>query len=137
MSNFKVRLIIEEQGKILLLEQTQKNGGKHTLIGGSVEHKEAAMDAVIRECSEESGIEVRREDLSLVHTLHKIKDGEHRVVLYFKAWRWSGVMESREPKKFKNLNWVLIDHLPLNTSPTVAYVLARYRQGITYSELKL
>ncbi|MFK8104245.1 MAG: NUDIX domain-containing protein [Saprospiraceae bacterium] len=136
MAAFKVRLILEEQGKVLLLKQTVQNGGKYTLIGGTVERGEHALEAIIRECSEESGIRIFKTDLTLVHTLHKIKDGDHRVVLYFKAKRWTGVLESREPKKFKKLSWEPIDALPNNISPTIKQVLLKYRGGINYSEIK-
>ncbi len=136
MITFKVRLILEEQGKVLLLKQTVQNGGKYTLIGGTVERGERALEAIIRECSEESGIRVFKTDLTLVHTLHKIKDGAHRIVLYFKASRWTGVLESREPKKFKKLTWEPIDELPKNISPSLKQVLLQYRAGIPYSEIK-
>jgi ADP-ribose pyrophosphatase YjhB (NUDIX family) len=36
-SSLKVRLILFNQGKILLLKQTKLNGGNYTLVGGNVE----------------------------------------------------------------------------------------------------
>jgi hypothetical protein len=37
---FAVRLIAEQDGKMLFLRQTKKNGGRFSLIGGNVEETE-------------------------------------------------------------------------------------------------
>ena len=48
---FAVRLILEENGKLLFLRQTKRNGGRYTLIGGNVEEHEFAREALAREAS--------------------------------------------------------------------------------------
>ena len=65
----KARLIVEEQGEILLLKQTKNNGGKYTLIGGTVEDYEFAKKALIRESNEESGIVIEKENLHLYYAV--------------------------------------------------------------------
>jgi 8-oxo-dGTP diphosphatase len=131
----KARLIVENHGQILLLKQTTKNGGKYTLIGGTVEDYEFARKALIRESFEESGIIINSKGLQLVHTLHKKKDEITRIVLYFKAIEWTGKIRSGEPKKFKKLTWFPIDELPKNMSATVRHALKHYRRGSRYSEM--
>ena len=44
---FAVRLILEDQGKLLFLRQTKRNGGDFTLIGGNVEEREFAREAQV------------------------------------------------------------------------------------------
>lgn len=131
----KARLIVEEQGEILLLKQTKKNGGKYTLIGGTVEDYEFAKKALIRESNEESGIIIEKENLHLVHTLHKKKDDKTRMVLYFKASKWEGNLHPGEPNKFEKLEWHPVDELPKSMSATVRHVLKHYRRGSRYSEM--
>jgi len=131
----KARLIVEDHGKILLLKQTIQNGGKFTLIGGTVEDYEFARKALIRESFEESGVVVDAEDLQLVHTLHKKKDEITRIVLYFKAIKWVGKIKSGEPKKFIKVDWYSIDDLPKGMSATVRHALKHYRRGSRYSEM--
>ena len=131
----KARLIVEDQGKILLLKQTKGQGGKHTLVGGTVEDNEFAKKALIRETFEESGIIVEKQDLHLVHTLHKKKNEATRIVLYFKAVKWDGVVRLGEPEKFKKVAWHPIDALPKGMSATVRHVLKHYRRGSRYSEM--
>lgn len=130
----KVRLIIEQDGRILMLRQTSKNGGKHALIGGTVDVGEFPIDALIREAAEEAGLLLEKHQLKLVHTLYKQMRTSSRIVMYFKARRWKGEISSREPKKFKKVLWVPFSELPVNTSPTVKHVLGQFKLGITYSE---
>lgn len=133
---FAVRLIVEEEGKILFLRQTKKNGGRYSLIGGNVEENEFAREALAREALEEAGIEVEPVDLRLVHVLHrhKLKKDETLLVLYFKASRFKGEPESLEPKKFKDVKWLSVSNLPEDVSKATRHVLEGIRRGEIYSE---
>ncbi len=133
-TTIKARLILYHKGKILLLEQTKPNGGNYTLVGGNVEEREFARQALIRESFEEAGIRLREEDLQLVHVLHKIIDEEHRIVLYFKAYRWEGELKAKETHKFRRAEWFYLEELPKNLTETVRHVLKEYRLGNIYSE---
>ncbi len=135
-SLLKVRLILYDKGRILLLRQTKPNGGNYTLVGGNVESFEFARESLIRESYEEAGIILRPDDLQLVHVLHKrLKRGEHRITLYFKAYRWEGELKARERKKFNEAEWFPLDHLPRNLTQTVRHVLEEYRAGNFYSQM--
>jgi 8-oxo-dGTP diphosphatase len=130
----KARLILYYKGKILLLRQTKPNGGNYTLVGGTVESNEYARQSLIRESYEEAGIILKEKDLKLVHVLHKNRKGAHRVVLYFKAYRWEGELKARERHKFKEAEWFDLEHLPKNLTETINHVLEEYRKGNLYSE---
>ena len=132
----KVRLILYNKGKILLLKQTKENGGNYTLVGGTVESMEYARESLIRESLEEAGIVLRPKDLQLVHVLHKKTALSQRITLYFKASRWEGSLASREPEKFKEVEWVSLEKLPKNLTGTVRHVMKEYRKGVVYSEYR-
>ena len=132
--NLKVRLILYDRGRILLLRQTKPNGGNYTLVGGKVETGESARSCLIRESREEAGIKLKEKELVLVHVLHKVKKNKQRMVLYFKAYRWEGKLKAREPHKFKGVDWFYLDKLPKNLTETVRHVLEEYRRGNLYSE---
>lgn len=132
--SLKVRLILYYKGSILLLKQTKPNGGNYTLVGGNVEDMEFAKQTLIRESFEEAGIVLKPKDLQLVHVLHKVKKGEQRMVLYFKAYRWEGELKARETHKFKTVEWFELDQLPANMTPTIRHVLGAYRKGLLYSK---
>lgn len=135
-TRLKVRLILYNAGKILLLKQTKPNGGNYTLVGGNIEAKEVAKETLIRESYEEAGIILKSKDLSLVHVLQKVKENEQRIVLYFKAQHYEGKLQAREKEKFKSVRWFSLNELPSNLTETVRHVLHQYRQGIYYSEFK-
>ena len=132
--SLKVRLILYYKGQILLLRQTKPNGGNYTLVGGNIEQEEFAKESLIREAMEEAGIQLRVRDLQLVHVLHKKRNGEQRITLYFKAYRWEGKLKARETHKFKEAEWFHLDELPRNLTETVRHVLEEYRNGHLYSE---
>ncbi|MCB0524690.1 MAG: NUDIX domain-containing protein [Saprospiraceae bacterium] len=136
MMIFAVRLILEDKGKLLFLRQTERNGGKYTLIGGNVEEMEFAREALIREANEEADIHVNAEDLSLVHVLHrhKLKKKHTLIVLYFKATIFYGEPESKERHKFHDVAWFPINALPEEVSKPTRHVLNCIGNGEIYSE---
>lgn len=129
----KARLILYHKGKILLLRQTKPNGGNYTLVGGNIERREYAMEALIRESYEEAGIIIREKDLTLVHVMQKHKRGEQRMILYFKAKKWKGEISSKEPHKFVDAEWFSLEDLPRNMTATVKQVLKAYIKGEMFS----
>jgi 8-oxo-dGTP diphosphatase len=129
----KVCLILEQEGEILLLEQTNANGGRHALIGGKVEIEEFATQSLVRECLEEAGIVVQEQDLALVHALHIHKGKKRQMILYFKARRWEGDVASCELKKFKQATWYALDALPDNLSEMTRTVLEHYKTGRSFT----
>ena len=136
--NLKVRLILYNKGNILLLRQKKALGGNYTLVGGTIEDTEYALDSLIREAQEEAGIVLKEENLHLVHVLHKrTKSNGHRITLYFKANLWEGILNTGEPHKFKGVSWFSLENLPTNLSDTVRHVLKEYREGKMYSEFKM
>ncbi len=136
--NLKVRLILYNKGSILLLRQKKTLGGNYTLVGGTIENTEYALQALIREAQEEAGILLKEKDLQLVHVLHKRTKGNgHRITLYFKATQYGGKLTTGEPNKFKGVSWFLLDNLPANLSETVRHVLKEYREGRMYSEFRI
>lgn len=133
---FAVRLILEDDGRLLFLRQTQKNGGRYTLIGGNVEDHEFAREALAREAQEEAGIHVDPADMKLVHVLHrhKLKKNEVSLVLYFKASKFTGKPIALEPKKFDEVSWFAVNNLPSDVSKPTLHVLRCIREGVIYSE---
>lgn len=133
--SLRVRLILEDGGKVLLLKQTKYNGGAYTLVGGKIESGETAKQTLVRESWEEAGVILKESDLDLVHTLNYFKNDSGRLVLFFKAQRWGGKLVSKERHKFKELEWHPCSNLPKQTKGVIAKVLYRMGQGYTYTEL--
>ena len=134
--SLKARLFVQDHGKLLLLKQTKPNGGNYSLVGGTIERSEFAIETLIRESREEAGIELSEDDLELVHVLHKRSKKRHRIVLYFRAYHYGGEPESKELQKFENVEWWSLKALPRNLTGTVRHVLKAYNAGLIYSHLR-
>lgn len=136
MLDFAVRLIVVKDGKMLFLHRTKKNGGGYSLIGGNVEEREFAREALSREAREEAGIDIDPEKLVLVHVLHRhrLKKNLQTLVLYFQAASFKGEPEALETKKFKDVTWLNIEFLPDSVSKSTRHVLEAIHRGEIYSE---
>ncbi|HKK76075.1 MAG TPA: NUDIX domain-containing protein [Saprospiraceae bacterium] len=137
MSKTRVRLILEKEGKVLLLRQTKKNGGSYTLVGGKIDPGETALQALVRESWEEAGVILKEDDLELVHTMLQIKGKDHKVTLFFKAKKWKGELETREPDKFKKVAWHKLKNLPNSTKAKIAIALDYYQTKKPFSEIDI
>lgn len=130
-----VRLILEDEGRILLLRQTSRNGGKYTLIGGKVQVRETPMQALIRETYEESGAVIREEDLEYVHYCYQRKSDMINMILVFRATKWSGTILNREAHKFMHVAWFPKETLPEKTTKATRHILQQVAFGSSkYSE---
>lgn len=136
MLTFAVKLILEKDGRLLFLHQTKQNGGGFSLVGGNVEEREFAREALAREAKEEAGISIDPNDLELIHVLHrhKLKKNEQYLVLYFKANDFEGEPESLERKKFRDVVWLPVSALPENISKSTRHVLDSIAAKQIYSE---
>ncbi|NNE28402.1 MAG: NUDIX domain-containing protein [Saprospiraceae bacterium] len=135
--SLKARVLLINEGRILLLKQTKLNGGNYTLIGGRVENHEMVKESLVREVLEEAGIVIKKGQLHLVHTLYKKRKIGGRIVLYFECEKYRGVPKNMEPDKFKSVSWHHLDSLPTPMSPTVQHVLKMIEKGVPYSEISL
>ena len=137
MVSLTARLIIRNmEGEYLFLLQTKRNGNKYSLVGGTVDGKEYAKEALIRETAEEIGIKIRSEELKLLHTMHRFRDKNDpgEIILYFEAKRYFGVPISKEPKKFLRVEWLDPEDLPFNMSVVTRRAIQHILEGKKYAE---
>ncbi len=106
----------EEACTQILLHRRQNTGyqdGKWDIAGsGHVDKDETAQAAVIRECREEIGINVKMEDLTFVHLSHRLSKDRTYYDIYFIVNTYSGMPSIMEPDKCSELKWFAIDNLP-------------------------
>ena len=86
---------------------------QYDLPGGHLESGEDLYDAMIREAKEELGIEIEREDMQMVHIYHHFEKDMLKFV--FKVKIFKNEIQNLEPEKCKELKWVDIENLPVNT----------------------
>ncbi len=129
-----VRLFLQKEGRVMLLKQTNRNGGNYTLVGGKIDKKEMAVTALIRESYEETGIQLKEKHLKLVHVVNRARLSSNELILVFRAKKWIGQPNSQEPKKFKSISWFSPHELPKDTLPLIRHIMKNYIKGRYYSE---
>ena len=132
-------LILIRSGKILMLRRfnTGYEDGKYSLPAGHVEGGESVAQTVIRETHEEVGIEIRKEDIKLLHVMHR-KGTDHndeRLDFFFSCEKWSGEVKNCEPEKCDDLKWFPMEELPENAILYIKQAIESGAAGITYGDL--
>lgn len=118
VSRIVVDLLLERRnsttGKTeILMMLAEYIDNQYDLPGGHLESGEDLYDAMIREAKEELGIEIEREDMQMVHINHHFEKDMLKFV--FKVKIFKNEIQNLEPEKCKELKWVDIENLPVNT----------------------
>ncbi|MEA4920842.1 MAG: NUDIX domain-containing protein [Clostridiaceae bacterium] len=122
----------------ILLHRRQNTGyqdGRWDIAGsGHVDEGEYASMAAIRECMEETGIEVAPEDLTFVHLSHHISRDRTYYDIYFVVNAYKGEPRIMEPDKCSELEWFDILCLPADMVEVRKQDIKNYLEGKPYSE---
>jgi len=131
-----VSLVLRKDNKILLQRRCNTKYCNHLYAcpGGSVDGDESLIQATIREAKEELGINLKKEDLRIVHVIHfKSQYGEF-INFFLEAREWDGEPRIMEPHKCVDLSWFPLDQLPKDVAPENEIVIKSMIKGILYSE---
>ena len=131
-----VYLILEKEGKILLLRrfQTGYEDGNYSMIAGYLDGGETMKEAVAREALEEAGIKVDPAKLEYILAMHRLAIDHERVDVFFTVKNWQGEIKNMEPQKCDDLSWFPVDNLPENTIPYIRKAIDCYKESIKYCE---
>lgn len=124
----------EKQVFLLRRFNTGYQDGNYTLPAGHVDADESAIAAAIRETEEEAGVKVKKEDLMLVHTLHRNSKDRVYIDLYFEVKEWDGEAMLCEKNKSDECIWSNVKSLPDNVIPDVREVILLVEKGVGYSD---
>ncbi len=117
-------LVVDEAGRVLLVELTYRRGWY--LPGGGVKRKEALDDALRRELREEVGIELTAEP-RLLGVYWNFAEQKSDTVAVFVVEHWR-----REPKRSLEIaadGFFAPGELPAETSPAARARVAEYAEG--------
>jgi 8-oxo-dGTP pyrophosphatase MutT (NUDIX family) len=133
-----VYVLLHRDGKVLLIKRqnTGYRDDHYSLPAGHLEGSESAVMAAVREAKEEVDIDIKPENLHLVHTQHRVAEsGDHeRISLYFEAHTWHGEPVNAEPDKCSELRWVDLNDLPKDTVPELKHFFRHYAQKNPYGD---
>lgn len=123
-------ILTNDQNEVLLLrrQNTGYKDGELGLPAGHVDGGEDLLTAMRREAKEEVGIELK-DDLQLIHVMHRNCGDHERVDYFFTANRWNGEVINTEPEKCSELVWVPFDIIPDD-------VIDYYKQAFEHIQAK-
>ena len=127
-------MLVLTRGDHVLLALRQGTGyadGMWNLPSGKLEDGEHALDALLREASEEIGITLSPDELRHTGVVHcRNPEGHARLGLFFATESRptsQGEPYNAEPDKCAKLDWFPLDLLPTNTVPYTTAGLGLYR----------
>ncbi len=128
-------LILIKDGKILLSRRfnTGYEDGNYSVVAGHWEGNETSIQAMIREAKEEANIEIKPEDLEVVHVMNR-KSGDERIDFFIQAKNWKGELRNMEPQRCDDLRWLDMNDLPKNIIPYVKQAIDCIKNKVFYSE---
>lgn len=131
-----VHLFFLRGERVLLLRrfQTGYEDGNYSVVAGHVEAGESVTQAAVREAREEVGVELRADDLRVVHIMHR-RAGDERVDFFLIVHDGAGGEPVNcEPNKCDELAWYSLTYLPPNVVPYVRRALENYQNGLLFDE---
>ena len=136
-------IILQGKGSNLqiLLHRRKNTGyqdGKWDMAAsGHVDEGETAKMAVVRECAEELGIDVKIADLSFAHLSHRVSNNGGRTYydIYFVVNKYDGIPKIMEPDKCSDLKWFKTNDLPDEMIDVRKAAFENYKNNIHYSEV--
>lgn len=127
----------EKDGKKEVLLSLRKNtgyrDGEYELPGGHVDKGEDLIHAMVREAKEELLIDIKEEDLKIVHILHHYTGDRINFILTTNTYE--GIPSIGEPEKCEKLEWFDINNLPENIIGKIKMSIEEINSNIFYSKL--
>jgi ADP-ribose pyrophosphatase YjhB (NUDIX family) len=129
-------LFLIKDNKILLQRrfQTGFQDGNYGVPSGHLDGGETAKEGCVREIKEEIGIDLKVEDLDVVHVMFRKATDDERIDFFMTASSYGGEVRNCEPHKCDDLSWFPLDDLPENVVDYVKVAIEAYRDDLTYSE---
>ncbi|MFF3412098.1 NUDIX domain-containing protein [Streptomyces sp. NPDC002742] len=129
----------DDEGRVLLglrHPESRYAGDTWHYLAGRCE-QESATACLVREAWEEAGLVIDPVDVDLAHVAHVVDTpgGQPLMLLVFRARRWKGTPEVREPDKCLDWRWWGKHELPDRLVPYTRTAIAGITEGRTYSQL--
>ena len=136
-----VLIVLIEEDRVLLLRRYQTGiaDGKYVFPMGGHDGKEPLTHALIREAKEEVNIDLKQEDVSVCHVMHRFHPmpegfSFEQIDVYFRIQRYEGFLQNNEPDRCDELAFYPLDALPCGTEPFICHALECIQRGEFYSE---
>jgi len=130
-------VLIVKDGQILLGKRHEdpekadsvfRSANVWTMPGGKLDYGETFTTGAKREVKEETGIDVKEEDLEVICINEDMNEHAHFVTIGMLAKKFSGEAQVLEPDEITEWKWFNMTELPENIYFPSAKVLENYKQ---------
>lgn len=130
-----VYFVLIKDNKILLQQRAGTNymNGYYGVPSGHLEAGEGCLHALVREVKEETGLEIKKEDLVFKQVINNVSNREY-MCLFYTVNKYTGVPKIMEPHKCTDLRFFSLDNLPENLVPELKRYLTNEKVGKVYDE---
>ena len=136
-----VLAVIIEERKVLLLRRFQTGiaDGKYVVPMGGHDGKEPLTQALIREAKEEVNIDVKPENVSVCHVMHRFHPmpqglSFEQIDFFFTIHSYEGLIQNMETDRCDELAFYPLVELPKMTDSFIGHALKCIQEGQFYSE---
>ncbi|WP_350292738.1 NUDIX domain-containing protein [uncultured Croceitalea sp.] len=135
-----VHLFLIDKSDKILMSRRYKTGyedGNYSVVAGHIEKNETVKQAMMREAKEEAGIDIKFEDLEVVHVMYRKAENEtdsDRIDFFLKSTKWKGEIEIMEKEKCNDMRWFGFDKLPKNIVPYIKKSIIEFSSNSYFSE---
>ncbi|MHB1316770.1 MAG: NUDIX hydrolase [Minisyncoccota bacterium] len=140
MERFKflatVNIILIKNKEILLARRfnTGYHDGDYEIPSGHIDGNETVRKAGSREALEELGIQIKLEDLTVAHVMHRYGEKNERIEFFLLAKDWEREPTNNEPELCDEVKWFPLDSLPSNIIPKAKFGIEQVLKANTFSE---
>ncbi len=106
--------------------------GTWTMPGGKLDFGEGLKEAAIREVSEETGIDIKKENLKLISLTNDIVSDVHFITAGFLCQMFRGEAKVMEPDEITRWQWFDINDLPKPMYFSSEKIVKNYLSGEIY-----
>ena len=103
----KARLVIYENGQLLMLKSARKHN-RYCFVGGGVGKWESPVEALIRECEEEISLTVSADEIVLAEILPFYSHGKEGREWFYRLVSPLTQVSLIETWKFSSLDWLSV-----------------------------
>ncbi len=136
-----VFVVLMQDEQVLLLKRFQTGiaDGKYVLPMGGHDGQEPITRTLIREAKEEINIDLRDEDVSVCHMMHRFQPmpeglSFEQIDVFFKVRRFDGTIQNNEPHVCEELKFFPLNDLPKSIDGFISCALSCIERGEFYSE---
>lgn len=134
--NFVLLFLMNNNNEVLLLHRinTPFSNICYSLPGNKIESGNTALETLIIDVKNSLNIDIKKEDLRLIHCMYRKCNEPEFFTCIFKAGSFTGTITNNQTDRYDDLKWFAIDNLPINIVVAHKHAIEMIQKGLIYSE---